>query len=305
MALALILNPHAGAGFDAADVAQFAAQLQGHGPLHISSSPDELCRRVDGLRRAGVDEIAVVGGDGTLSSVVSALIDVHGADAALPALVPLRGGTMNTICNALGVRGGRPQRLLTRALTSQHRTRQVATLQVGPRHGFLFGTGVMSSFLAEYYAAGGNRPGPWTAAALLGRGVLSTLAAGDLGRRLARPVRGQLLLDGELQPHDNFVALGAGTVEQVGLGFRPYANATQRNDAFRYLAFPGSLPQLALALPALHRGRAGGPTHLGWTRQLALRGFEQPLRYFIDGELHRAQDPLTVGLGPQVRVRCV
>jgi hypothetical protein len=57
-------------------------------------------------RDAGAGLLAVAGGDGTLGHVLAAAVKVWGSDAAVPPLGLLRGGTMNTVANGLGIPRG-------------------------------------------------------------------------------------------------------------------------------------------------------------------------------------------------------
>ena len=67
----------------------------------------------DSDRVTSIGLLAISGGDGTNHVTLSGFIDVY-AGAALPQIALLRGGTMNTVANAIGVRRGRPEGLLAR-----------------------------------------------------------------------------------------------------------------------------------------------------------------------------------------------
>src|SRR5207237_10930609 len=99
-------------------------------------------------------------------------IDVYGQGRApLPQVALLRGGTMNTVANSIGVPRGKPDGLLERLVHAYARRAveplhqaQRYMMRAAPMHadgdlgkpqfGFLFGTGVVHGFLSEYYGTG-------------------------------------------------------------------------------------------------------------------------------------------------------
>src|SRR6202044_3153267 len=119
------------------------------------------------------------GGDGTNHVTITGFLGVYapgkatiGADACpLPPVAFLRGGTMNTVANSVGVRHDKPEGLLGRLLRAyaeravsplanvERHVMRIAGRDAGPggdatKYGFLFGTGVVYGFLAEYYRNG-------------------------------------------------------------------------------------------------------------------------------------------------------
>src|SRR5262245_33674457 len=88
----------------------------------LTTQLDEIEPAIASLLDRGIDAIVLVGGDGTLPHTLTRLLS--GRDpAALPAIVPTRGGTVNTIAHSLGARGA-PDRTLAQLLRgdlSEHR----------------------------------------------------------------------------------------------------------------------------------------------------------------------------------------
>lgn len=275
--------------------------LKGGSTLHFTRDLTELDEVVAYLRDCGVDQVAVVGGDGTLSSVCSALYR-HFGNRPLPTVLPLRGGTMNTIARSLGAVHGEPAERLRRAQQGTLRARSCGTLLVGGEVGFLFSSGVMASYLSEYYAASGP-PGPLTAAGVLVRGAASVVTNGPLAKRLEQRVSARLSMD-ETPPgrRADYLFIGAGTVTQVGLGFGPFARVTPDSDAFHAIGHAGSLLALLKGLPALARGdgkRAG--LHLDRLCEELRIDHEGPLLYALDGELRTSAGPTVLRSGPRMR----
>ena len=83
------------------------------GVVHACDDPESLRQALITLRDMSVDVLVICGGDGTYSYVLGHAEDVFGADA-IPPVAILRGGTMNTTANALGVPKGKPHQLLSR-----------------------------------------------------------------------------------------------------------------------------------------------------------------------------------------------
>src|SRR5690606_33644310 len=106
-------------------------------------------------------------------------------------------------------------------------------LRVGDRYGFLFGTGVIYSFLEAYYTA--REPSGMTAACLLVRAAASTLVGGPRVRRLCRPLHARVVSDGRIWEPEQFVAICGATIEQIGFGFRPFRQCRDRIDGFEVL----------------------------------------------------------------------
>ena len=96
---------------------------------------------------------------------------------------------MNTTANGLHAPRGRPLALLEDLVTSLREERTLTLvnrplLRGAGRLGNLFGTGVMVSYLREYYRRGRPHPTPWTAFTTLSRVAGSAVVGGPLSRQL-------------------------------------------------------------------------------------------------------------------------
>ena len=126
-------------------------------------------------------------------------------------------------------------------------------------YGFLFGTGVVHGFLAEYYRHG--EPTPLVAAKTLARGIGSAVVGGEMIRRMARPSAGAVELDGrhERGPSATTSPSPRGRSRTSACNFRPF---------YRYAERPGhstssaSTPRplsFVRELPRIHRGQPDAP----------------------------------------------
>jgi len=286
--VAVIINPRSGRPRRRARlIAQVELALGGGGELHQPEGLPALREVCDGLAGRGVDHVAIVGGDGTVSRTLTAIAGSWG-DRPWPTLALLGGGTMNTLARAFGARG-LPARGLAAVLThaSGARRRPVLaqpTLRVdGGRVGMLFGTGLFARYIQDYDAAGG---GLGAAAWVLARAVASALVGGATARRLTARHVASVEIDGGAPIDGRWLTVAAGVIPDVGLGFRPFRRVRGAGDAFAYLGI-GCAP-FALAL---RMGRAFVGADLdhpevveGLARRVVLRG-PADVPYMMDGDV--------------------
>jgi len=128
------------------------------GLLFVTRTADELDSALLEFARCGVQVIAINGGDGTISRVLTGALRCWPAGKA-PDIIPLRGGNFNVLANNLGVRGS-PKALLERLLAALDGPvlRRVArrTILVGDRCGFQFANGSIGRFLEYFYRNKGS-----------------------------------------------------------------------------------------------------------------------------------------------------
>ena len=312
MKIGLIVNPRSRRNArDPAAAGRLEAQLGSAGMLRPTRTPDDVLTIAREFRDAGVDVLALAGGDGTTHVTMTGFLRVYGEEegghARLPAVALLRGGTMNTVANSIGVPRGTPETLLARLLrfrASGTSPPQVVrnVLLVGEHAGFLFGAGVVHGFLAEYYR--GGEPSPLVAVRTLARGVASAAIGGETIRRMASPYRGAVVVDGERWPSREYLTVTGGAVDQIGLGFRPFPRASERRGSFQMLGIHASPLGFSLELPRVFRGRSLSPdkAYDALTTHARLEPEASPLEYMIDGDLHSCDGPLDVRCGPAIRL---
>lgn len=299
--LAIIVNANAHKGaFVRRHLSALRAKCRADERLYVSHSRDELARIAAEVAAARPDTVALLGGDGTLTATLSAL---YSATGALPERVlVLRGGTMNTVASGLGVPRGTPLSLLERfrGLDAQA-GRRAYTLELDGRVGFLFSAGLMYAFLAEYY----TQPlgtGVFGAGSLLASGVASALVRSPLAARLSAGLSVSLQLDAQRLPMRDYLFVGAATVPEVGLGFAPYARVLRAPEGFQLLAYAGRIRGLVPRLVRFARGAAVPDTVDALVRTAVIDAGEQPIPYSLDGELYESRGPISLRLGPAIRV---
>lgn len=306
--IAVVTNPRSRRNLrDPAIAGQLAYILGDRGQLAQPTNREELIDTARRFRDHGIDVLAINGGDGTAHVVLTAMMQAYGTDP-LPPIALLRGGTMNTVASGIGIRGS-PATLLGALVGRYHSGEPLGQVERNllcvpgeiPQYGFLFGNGLISNFLEAYYES--RSPSPVTAAWILARAVASAAVGGALIRRLMRPIELEVEVDGEAWAPAAYLCVGAGTVDDIGLRFRPFYLAPTRPDHLHAVGFAcspmaliGELGNIWLARPT----RAPGIRSAAATR-MVLRG-SGPIPYMIDGDFHTGQQTLTVEVGPRVRL---
>jgi diacylglycerol kinase family enzyme len=309
---ALIVNANAGATRRHPRLPERLRALAGkRAELFVTSNSEELDEAARIIAARNTRQVGVVGGDGTASTTLTAIWRAYGAQS-LPNVALLRGGTMNTVATSLGVSRRPTLALLRRALRcwehdGQARYRRRPAMIIGERLGFLFGTGVMYGWLAEYYAQGNGTPTPTTAARVFGKSVLSALVRGRTYRRITRRHDLEVHFEGGVWESRDYVTVGAGTVAQAGLGFQPFYRAIENERSFHLLAIKGRPADIAGDLPSiwLGRGMRRSTAYETTTSWAELRTRQPAFGYFVDGDLLTAGPSLRLEVGPLFRVLCI
>jgi diacylglycerol kinase (ATP) len=326
--IGVVLNPRSRRNLrDPRAESRLARTLGDHGVVRAARSIDELYRIAEDFRRDDIDVLAISGGDGTNHVTLTGFLDVYGR-ATMPQVALLRGGTMNTVANSVGVSKGPPEGILGRLIRDYARranapmenverhVMRIAPVEGGKAHyGFLFGTGVMCGFLAEYYRDG--EPSPLVAAKTLARGIGSAFIGGPTIRRMAEPFRGSVTLSSgrageagerweEAWDERDYLAVAAGTIAHIGLNFKPFYRYAERPAHFHMLGIHASPVGFVRELPRIHRGEPmrAGKAFEGLAERAIVHGNGQrrALRYMIDGDLHEAEGDLEVAIGPRVKL---
>ena len=267
----------------------------------LTSRPDEIGPALASLLDRGIDSLALVGGDGTFPHTLTRLL-VGRDPGALPAILPTRGGTVNTIAHSLGARG-KPDESLERLLRGELVERLRAPVFVSadgapPVYGFLFVNGVGVRFLELYYA---GATGPAGAFAVVARLSGSALVSGPLARQTFAPFAAELEVDGERVDQRHFTVIAASGVRHIGLGFAPFYSAGRDPDRIHLATTGASAARLVRDLPALRAGaRSRSLAHFP-CRRAELR-LAAPLAWSLDAELFPPARRLAIGAGPALRI---
>ena len=307
--IGLVFNPRAGRNKrDPGAPARLARRLGDHGVVAAPRSLDELARVAESFRRQNIEVLGIAGGDGTNYVTLTGFAQVYGREP-LPTVALLRGGTMNTVANSLGLPKGRTDGLLDRLVLRYLETPTLPcveqwTMDIEGKLGFLWGLGVIPAFLHEYYATGA--PSPWTAVKTLARGIGSTMIQGAMVRRMVRPIDVEVVTDtNERWPMQSFFSVAAGTIQDIGLGFRPFHRANEIRGSLHLLGIRTTAMGFVTDLARIHRAEPMSPGKSidALVRHAVIHSREPTMRYMIDGDIvEHPSNELTVRIGPAVRI---
>jgi diacylglycerol kinase family enzyme len=308
--IGIITNPHSRRNRRYPEQMRRLGYILGHNDSYeMTNRIEDVSRVAEQFKKNDIDILALNGGDGTNHVTLSTFIEVYG-DTSLPRITFLRGGTMNTISNGIGIKG-KPSRLLAN-LVEKYYTKQPfettrrdmlkITDDTGTRYGFIFGNGVVSNFLEAYYDTG--NPSPTTAAVLLSRAIAGLPFGGGLAAELVRPFTAQLdFADGESWPERDYTSVLAATIDQIGLGFRPFIRCEEKPGTFHVLALTAGPFEIVRELPNIRLGRPIAPDRgLSRVSDHVTITSDSSITYTIDGDMHTSDGPVTLEAGPRVEI---
>ncbi len=251
-----------------------------------------------------VDILGINGGDGSNHLTLTAFIQEY-RDTPLPKIAFLRGGTMNTISNACGIKGTQTGLLMN--LTDKYRknipfeTTFRDTIKIDGRYGFIFGNGLICNFLEAYYRQGNTSP--WSAFRMFNRVIASALTRGSLVRKMFEPIRARVTVDGMKWERCAYTAIAASTIHEIGLGFKPFFRCEERPGTFHILGFIAKPAGLVLALPKFRMGSKISSKKVRESiAKHAVIESDRVWKYTLDGDIHKADRKLELSLGPRLEI---
>ena len=309
--IGLVLNPRAKQHQrDPELAARLIKSVGDDGVVRQPESFEELFEVAADFRNKGIELVAIAGGDGSNHITISGMVDAY-EGAKLPYFALLRGGTMNTIANSFGIPRRGPEGLLARYQRAyQNRALQPMrfvepnVLKVGGHCGFIFGTGAIYGYIAEYNSRE-DRSALW-AAQVLGTAAVTSVLSGNttasrVGQRWSGTVR---FADGTVFPQRDYFTIGASTCGQIGLGFKPFYRSGERPDRFHMLGIHCGTVHVVSSLPKIFAGVSigGDKTYEKVTDHATLEPSDGVVPYTLDGDVYRHKGPLEVRCGPRVRI---
>ncbi len=255
-----------------------------------------------------IDILGIGGGDGSNQQVLSTFIRVYG-DRPLPRVLFLRGGTHNACARSIGLRGT-PETILDRVVRKYHAGDRIETtcrsmLRIeddgGVSYGFTLATGFLYRFFELMHR--GQHDSPWKVASLIASLFGSLFAHGARVEELFRTPPVHVTVAGKDIDWDSCNAAAASTMEQVGVGMKPFSRANESPDGFHALVFRISPGRFARLAPRLLRGRLENHSqHLSTVTGGLVIESAEPIRYAMDGDLFRGGPRLEIGAGPRLEL---
>ena len=309
--IGVVLNPRSRQNLrDPRAALRLARTLGDHGVVRTAASRDDLARIAEDFRRLQIDVLGISGGDGTnYVTITGFLAGVRGRAAARRSRscaaarsTPSRTRSASRAGAPTGCSRASSRRYADRASTPlQCVERHV--MRIGDHYGFIFGTGAIYGFIAEYNQAeererdlgrGGPRP----------RGRQGRHRAADAGRAaLGGP--GHRSTTREVFPERDYLAIGAGHGRPNRPRLPPLLPLRRASPApSTILGIHTSALGFVRKLPDVWRARPMGPEHTYDRRRAPRgdRGAERRRRVLCDGDVHEHAGPLTLETGPRVRI---
>ena len=298
-------NPHL--------VHRLAYVLGGNHELAQPTDLDDLDTVAQRLREQDIDILCIHGGDGTLHKALSAVVrawapGLRGRElraVRLPLIAILKSGTVNTMARNVRVKAT-PEAMLGHVVSTWHSGDAFQTVERslmvvdGAHAGFLFGTGVLSRFMEAYYE--GGTTGPGKAVRVLLRTVWGAIFRTAFTRRIFAEDTVHVTTDGSVWPRDRYRAIAAGTMADLGLGFKVFSRALKHPDHIHVLGFACEAIRVSRFLPAIWLGRAINDPEVD---QAVARRFtitaSGPQGFMMDGDFLQAGQSIEVETGPRVR----
>jgi diacylglycerol kinase family enzyme len=257
------------------------------------------------FKRLEIDILAINGGDGSNHHTISKLIDLYG-DQKLPKIALLRGGTLNTISRGFDIKGN-PAGILHRVATKYAEgkpfvIKECDLMNVNGMYSFLFGNGIVAKYMKTYYETG--EPSPSHGVKIVLKGIFSAITGGKLTREWFEPICAKVWVDGDKLESERFTSIIAGSMEDIGVGFKPWIRAFTEDRKFhclfitaKPLTFIWDIPYFYFARP-MHP-RSGSEAVCSHIHIEA----DAPFVYNQDGDMHECQDGIMdIRVGPRVEI---
>lgn len=301
--IGIITNPHSKLNKrNPARSALLGYILGEQGTLEVTNSLEDLGRVAREFKARNIKILAINGGDGTISRTLTAFLNEYGQHP-LPKIALLRGGTINVLANNLKV-FGTPEQILYR-LVEGHSTgivfdvKKLSTIEIQGNFGFLFGNGVASSFLKEYYK---RKSGPVGALLWVLLVWISGFWNGGLYRGIVRDLWYTLRIPTRLSLAHRTCAVFCSTVREMPLGIPLFLQLTKTQRQIQCYSFCFKAKEAIWQLPLFMLKRQKcHPLVLDLTTNHLIIESKAPYDYTLDGELYTCNDGyLEIRLGPEI-----
>ncbi len=303
--IGIVSNPHSKLNRRNPKAAEILSYIVGqHGQMAVTHSLEELSLVAQKFQTAGIDILAINGGDGTISQTLRVFIETYGENP-LPQIAILGGGTMNVLASNLGIRGLPPTTLgklvELYSTNTSFASRTIQALRVEKNYGFLYADGTCYHTLKHFYQKKG---GPLAAAYLVLRIGLSLLTKGELASRLVKA--DSLEVRSSNFPPNQIPSLGvlASTLEYMPYGLRFFKHVRQKVGLFQTLIVSCTPRSLPLKVPSFVFDQRQRRTPEKWLfvgKDLSLSLPDGKYPYSLDGELYESNEAsIKIELGPKL-----
>jgi diacylglycerol kinase family enzyme len=265
------------------------------GKIVVTRQPSDVLTTLTSLELSEITALVPVGGDGTLSTVLTAACQCWSAQQ-LPAILPLCAGTMNMV--AIDVRGysEKPFDTLKRIVNAYRvhhqlpKKRYAFLLSNTGRAGFIGGMGIPTRFLSHYYSSG---EGIWAAANSIFQYSAAVFLDNAFSKKMFKPIKVRLSIDdAAAEVKEINVILGL-TVNRLPLGFQ--IGTAKQGEGMSLIYGNANARSLIANLPLIYQGFL--PAGVGATRVTCQRfsiELMEPQPWQSDGDILPATTTLSM-----------
>ncbi len=226
---------------------KFVSFVPGNYTLIDVYSLSDLPGAVHMIKEEGINLIMVNGGDGTLQSLITMLINEI-PEERLPIILPLRGGTTNVVASNMGVRKNPLDtvRIIVDYLQAYNRGEaDISTLPLRPlkltdkergvKYGFVFTNGLIYKVQQLFYKQ--SNPTFSTVVNL----VTTTIGGYTIGSQSVKKryskISADIIIDGKRYPEEKYLLTIASVFQKLLLWFTPFYKAEAKGiDKFYFVA---------------------------------------------------------------------
>lgn len=308
--IGIIVNPYSRRNIRTNCAAVEEFQIAGGSFIDVraTESLDHLDEVLQEFKENAYPYIGISGGDGTIHNVITRIINIYIPESPPPVLL-FNDGTMNNIAASIGL-GGDSAQILKRFLTAVERSYYPRmlyrdTLKIEDRYCFLFGMGMISNFLNECYSDGqkGFRKNIEAIGKTFGEVLNSMMTNTDSDLSVVRHMETEVRINSRKIGFHNTLFILAGTVENIGMGFRALYRANDVPESFH--VFVNGMQPIDL-MGQLNRFLSGSPVESNLNvdeivRKLEIQA-EGEFDYTMDGDMYTADSRVIVETGVPVRL---
>ncbi len=286
-------------------IARLKQKLGHFGSVHAPPTAEDIRPYLEDSKRAGIAYLGVDGGDGTFHRAITEFIYVYGRDGPYPKIVLLRAGSMQTIANSLGTMKGSWETILEDIQLKiieglPFETVRLRVIEVNGKFGCIFGSGLAAHFLEEHYRAPQGERGPYRALEVTTKTIGSAFVNGKFMRKLAAPKKA-FVSTPRHKIVGCFTAILASTIGEVGLGCAPTKRVRAYPDRFMLIASELSPWGFGRNVCKLWSGKTLPKTFEDFPYSAVIE-YDEPTRYFVDGDLKEPTTLITLRIGPELEI---